>query len=444
MNKKRGQMRTLDIYKILKLSPIAIILFVYAFISPPQGLSPAGWSAFLVFLITIYLWATGMLNLSVTAILSMLLLILTSAATLPEAVAGFSTSALFLILAGFFISCGLTASGLDKRIAHLFMDYCTTEKSIFAGIITVTAALSMMMSNTTTVLLMLPIVANIASQSKVNKVALYLLAAFSANIGGVGFLIGTPPNLIGAELLHMDFLGWFVIGFPFAVVMAASLYLSFYLYFKPGSKHIEIRNGKLKPMSAKERYVTGVICLSLLLWFTSPLHNLSAVSVGLLAGVLLMLTVYSWSYFQKNTDWGVVFLIGGAISLGDVLLKTGAATWMADMFLKITGLQNPLWISFGFVLFALTMTQFIQNTATAAIIAPVLASLAANLNISPLALVMPMTLGVSMTFLLPSGTAPNAIVFNAAKISIRDFVRIGLLPTIFAIIVLFGLCWLLI
>ena len=132
------------------------------------------------------------------------------------------------------------------------------------------------------------------------------------------------------------------------------------------------------------------------------------------------------------------------MSLAHALESTGAAYWIAQTFLDVTGLQNPLWISFGFVVLSLFITQFIQNTATAAIMVPVLVGLSKSLGMDPVALVMPMAIGVSMTFLLPSGTAPNVIVFNATKLKIKDFIQIGIAPTILALIMLFGLCWVLV
>lgn len=425
-----------------KLIPVLFIILLY-FIIQPSGLTPAGWKAILIFLITAYLWVTETFNIAVTAVLAVLMLMLTNTVTPEAALSGFSSSALFLVIIGFLIALGLMSSGLDKRIATYFLKKCKKESSILVGIIAITAFLSMIMTNTTTTLLMLPIVARIASKSNISKVNLFLITAFSANIGGIGMLIGTPPNIIAAEALNLNFNQWFMIGFPFMIVMLALLYLSFRIHFKPRQKCIKIKTDKLEEFSNKEKTAAAIIILTLALWFTTPLHNISTITIGLLGGLLLMLTTYSWRYFAKKTDWGVVFLVGGAISLGYALESTGAALWVAQNFLSITGLQNPLWIAFGFVAFSLLITQFIQNTATAAIMAPVLIGISASLNIAPAALVIPMAIAVSMTFILPSGTAPNAIVFNKANIKVKDMAKLGIIPTIFALCSLFVLCWIL-
>ncbi|MBW3015289.1 SLC13 family permease [Candidatus Woesearchaeota archaeon] len=429
---------------ILKLVPILLFTLIYFLIPTPEGLTQQGWKALIIFLITIYLWATEILNISTTAILVIFLLMLTKTVTPVEALSGFSSSALFLVIIGFLIALGLTASGLDKRIAYQFLKHCNRESTILLGVILITAFLSMIMTNTTTTLLMLPIVSRIAKKTKINKVALFLITAFSANIGGVGFLIGTPPNIIAAEVLNLDFNSWFIIGFPFMLIMLALIYLSFYIHFKPGSKCVKIKTDKLNNITKKEKITALILLLTLILWFTSSFHNISTITIGLLGGLLLLLTTYSWKYFSKHTDWSVVFLVGGAISLGYALQNSGAALWLAENFLKATGLSNPLWIAFSFVLFSLFMTQFIQNTATAAIMAPVLVGIANSLNINPIAFVLPMGIGVSMAFLLPSATAPNAIVFNATKIKVKEMLKLGSLPTILALICLFILCRILI
>jgi len=158
--------------------------------------------------------------------------------------------------------------------------------------------------------------------------------------------------------------------------------------------------------------------------------------------ILMFIFVYNWKYFQSHTDWGVVFLIGGAISLGSAMQSTGAADWIALRFIELTGFTNPLFIVFSLVVFSIIITQFIQNTATAAIMVPVLIGLSDVLGISKAALVIPMAIGVSCTFLMPPGTAPNAIVYNFTHINTREMVKAGILPTLFSLVVMFVLCWL--
>ena len=438
MNKKEKE----AVIWTAKLLPILALVLIYFLVPTPEGLTTNGWKAILIFLLTAYLWISEIIHLSVTAIIVILLLFVTKTVTPLTALSGFGSTALFLIIIGFGIATGLIATGLDKRIAHEILKYCHTEKTVLLGCIIITAFLSMIMSNTTTVILMVPIVMHMIQRTNLHKIMFLLAIAFSANIGGVGFLIGTPPNIIASEALGLDFMQWSKIAVPVMVIMLGFLYVSFLLYFKMNKKRIKVHiKKKFGKITNAEKRAASIILLTIFLWITSSFHGLSTVTVGLIGTVLLFLFVYKWNYFQKHTDWGVVFLIGGAISLGNALRITGAADWIALEFLALTGFQNPLFIAFSFVVLGMIATQFIQNTATAAIMTPVLIGLGDVLSINPAALVIPMAIGVSMTFLTPPGTAPNAIVYNKAKIKSSEMLKVGLLPTLFSLVVMFALCW---
>jgi len=284
---------------------------------------------------------------------------------------------------------------------------------------------------------MIPILRHIVEKTKVNRIALFLAVAFAANIGGVGTVIGSPPNVIAAQAIGLNFIDWFVIGFPFAIVMLALLFVSFLLYFKLRKKKIRIKVDRLKAMTKKEKWAGLIILAMVIAWFTSPWHGLSTVTVGLIGTAFMLVFIYSWKDFQKHTDWSVVFLIGGAISLGTALQITGVAHWMAENVIRITGIEHPLLIIFALVVFCIAFTQFIQNTATAAMIVPVLIGLSSVYGTTINAFVFPVIIGVSMTFLLPPGTAPNALVHSETKIRTIDMIKAGLLPTIFALACLF-------
>ncbi|MBW2987487.1 DASS family sodium-coupled anion symporter [Candidatus Woesearchaeota archaeon] len=427
--------------KLLLVLPAIILVILFMIIPAPERLGYGGWMTLLIFLIVIYFWVLEILPLAVTAIIGVALLLATRAVSFSDALSGFSSSAFFLILVGFGIAIGLVVTGLDKRIACKILCHCSTERSIILGTIIITAALSMIMSNTTTVILMIPILRHLVERTKINRIALFLAVAFAANIGGVGTVIGSPPNVIAAQAIGLNFIEWFVIGFPFAIVMLALLFVSFLIYFKLKNKKIKIRVSKLKAMSRKEKWTSLIILATVIAWFTSPLHGLSTVTVGLIGTALMLVFIYSWKDFQKYTDWSVVFLIGGAISLGTALQATGVAHWLAENVISITGIEHPLLIIFALVIFSIVFTQFIQNTATAAMIVPVLIALSSVYGTAINAFVFPVIIGVSMTFLLPPGTAPNALVHSETKIRTIDMIKAGILPTIFAFACLFILSW---
>ncbi len=429
--------------KFFKILPVFLLLFFYACLSGnlPPGLSSGGLATLFIFLISIYLWATEIIPLPVTAFLAMFMLALSRAVSIPDSIYGLGSTVVFLIIIGFFLAAGLMKSGLDKRIAYKILRNSHSENAVLVGLIVITGLLSMIISNTTTTLLMLPIAMHITNRVRINNHAILLGIAFAANIGGAGLLIGTPPNIIASEALGWGFYEWMVSALPFALIMLLLLYVSFVIYFRPKHKRVEkTLVPDPGPLRREEKFAGFIIVFTLILWITSPLHRLPAIVVGLTGGLLMFLFVYDWKYFEKTTHWGTIILIAGAVSIGHALEITGATSWVANEFLSLTGLTNPSFIAFSFVLLSLAVTQFIQNTATAAMFVPVLVGLSENLGLPPQGFVVPVAIAVSMTFLAPPGTAPNAIVHGVGKIRTKEMFKAGVLPTLFAIVLLFAYC----
>ncbi len=432
--------------KTFMVFPVIILIALYFLIALfgalPDGLTYESFTAIVIFLITIYLWATEILPLPVTAFFAMFLLAMSGSVSLADSIYGLGSTVVFLIIIGFFLAAGLTKSGLDKRIAYKILRNTHSENTVLIGLILITSFLSMIISNTTTTLLMVPIALHIMHKVRMNNEALLLGIAFAANVGGAGLLIGTPPNIIGSEALGWGFYEWMVHALPFTLVMIFLLYLSLVIYFRPGHEKIKKHLVKdLGPLKGEEKRTALIIIFTLLLWISSPVHHLPAIVVGLIGGMMMFVFVYDWRYFERVTNWGTIILIAGAVSLGRALEVTGAAHWIATNFLGLTGLTSPVFVAFSFVLLAICITQFIQNTATAAMLTPVLVGLSSGLGILPEGLVVPVILAVSMTFLMPPGTAPNAIVHGVGKIKTKEMFRAGLLPTIFALVLLFVYCW---
>lgn len=412
------------------------VFLLLVFLPPPPGLTPQGWSAIVIFLVIATLWVTEVIPIAAAAIFAVILQPVLFVSTPVEALSAFGSSAVFLILAGFMLGIGLMSTGLDKRIAYMAIRASDDPKVTLFGVMAVTAVLSMIMSNTATVLLMLPIIITLCEKAKLSKKLFLLAVAYAANVGGVGLLVGTPPNVIAAEALGWGFLEWMVVGLPFAIITIPLVYLSLLVMFKP---HKKVRNvvlglKDLGPLSMKEKMCALIIIITMVLWITSPVHGISAAIIGLMGGFLMFVFVYDWRFFRNRMNWAVIFLIGGAISLANALTATGASSWMAQNFLLITGLTDPVMIAFGLALLAVGLTQFIQNTATAGMLVPILVGISASIGGSPGLVVIPV-IATSMTFLLPPGTAPNAIV-HGAGISSREMARAGIMPTILALGVL--------
>jgi sodium-dependent dicarboxylate transporter 2/3/5 len=421
--------------------PILAIFILMLSMPAPAGLTLLGWRAIAVFVLVVMLWVTELVPLPVAAILGGVLQPLLGIATVTGALSGFASSSVFLILAGFIIAAGLVKTGLDRRIAYAFVGMSRKPERILLGIILATGILSMLISNTATVLLMLPIAITIAAKTGLDRKMLLLATAFAANIGGVGLLVGTPPNVMAAGAVGWGFYQWMWIGLPFAFIMLFSLWVCFRFQFKPHRVTKGEPLEKLGRMKAGEKKCAAVILLTLSLWVTEPLHGIDSVVIGLTGGLLMFLLLFDWKFFEKETDWGSIILIGGAISIANALASTGAAGWIAGGFLSGAGFTNPILIVFGFCLMAMAVTQFIQNTATAGMFIPVLVGIAQQAGLSPASTVVLPAIAVSMTFLLPPGTAPNAIV-HGKGISTSEMFRAGILPTLVSIVVLLAFTFL--
>jgi sodium-dependent dicarboxylate transporter 2/3/5 len=415
------------------------LIFLLILIPPPPGLSIQGWRAIVLFLVIVVMWATEVVSLPVTALFALILQPLLGVADAGQALSAFGSNVIFLILTGFLLGAGLVKTGLDKRIAYRAIRMSRNSSIALLGVILVTAMLSMLMSNTATVLLMLPIVLTLVHKAKLNRKAFLLAMAYAANIGGVGMLVGTPPNVIASDALGWGFFEWMMVGLPFALLMLPLLYISMVIVYRPHKvihKTVLNKLEHLGPISGSEKRCIGIILITLGLWVTSPIHGLSAAIVGLVGGFLMFALVYDWRFLERHTNWGVIILIGGAISVANALSSSGAAAWIVQGFLGMSGITNPILIAFGFAVFAMAITQVIQNTATTAMLAPILVGIMASLGVtSPGILVIPV-IASSMTFLLPPGTAPNAIVHGTGHIRNRDMIRAGILPTMFALTLL--------
>ncbi|MCJ7816258.1 MAG: anion permease, partial [Candidatus Aenigmarchaeota archaeon] len=267
--------------------PIILIFILLLGSSAPAGLSLLGWRAIAVFVLVVMLWVTELIPLPVAAILGGVLQPLLGIATVSGALAGFASSSVFLILAGFIIAAGLVKTGLDKRIAYSFVGVSKKPERILLGMILATGILSMIISNTATVLLMLPIAITLAAKTGLDRKMLLLAIAFAANIGGVGLLVGTPPNVMAAGAVGWGFYDWMWIGLPFSFIMLFSLWICFRFQFKPHRVKAAEKIEKLGPMRKSEKKCALVILLTLALWVTEPLHGIDSVIIGRIGGLFM-------------------------------------------------------------------------------------------------------------------------------------------------------------
>lgn len=334
-----------------------------------------------------------------------------------------------------------------------------------------TAFLSMWISNTATAVMMLPIGMAIVKQIEGSKKkakkskfgrALMLSIAYSASIGGMATLIGTPPNLILAGVvdktygIEITFMQWFMVGFPIAVVLLficwkylTSVAYRFQKKTIPGGKAaIAEQLGKLGKTSFEEKSVLYVFAFTALAWITRSflikpfLTNIDDTIIAIFAAFVLFLLPSSkpgkklmyWKDAVK-LPWGILMLFGGGIAIAVGFETSGLAEWIAD---QLTGLEGIHILLFLFLLIAAVnfLTEITSNLATASVLLPILAPLALAMDVHPYILMVGCTVAASCAFMLPVATPPNAIVFGSGYLKISQMMRAGIWMNIISILIL--------
>jgi sodium-dependent dicarboxylate transporter 2/3/5 len=298
----------------------------------------------------------------------------------------------------------------------------------------------MWISNTATAVMMLPIVFGLLA--KLDKAyyratfAFVLLGiAYSANIGGIGTIVGSPPNAIAASIMDLDFVEWMSIGVPLVFVLLPAMILTLWLCIRPQlpTTLVEIPEGK--PWDQKTWWVLliflGAVCFWLMSkpisqWFgiTKGFDSIVAMSATIL---LLGSGLLKWKELEKSTDWGVLLLFGGGITLSVVLSKTGASSFLADQLVVMFADTSALLFFMLAVALMIFLTELASNTASAALLIPIFYSLPqSQTGISPELLSVAIAVAASCAFMLPVATPPNAIVYGTGLVSQKQMMRVGL------------------
>lgn len=399
------------------------------------------------------LWLTESLPLAITAILIPVAAALTNTLDVTRSFAGFAHPLIFLFLGGFGLAAALSHQKLDQwlalrilKIGHGSFHY--TAIAIFL----VAALLSMWISNTATVALLLPVALGILQHIETHcgedvkkKCSVYLLLgiAYSASIGGIGTLIGTPPNAIAAANLNISFAEWLAIGIPAVVILLPVLFILLRLLANPGK--IPYFNVETRAFEFHfPQYLTlGIFLLAIGGWlFSAPLSAWFGIDKSfdtlVAIGALLLLAtcrLVDWNEIDRTTDWGVLLLFGGGITLSKVLGATGASWFLADRIQTLISGWPPLLFIGVIVIFVIFLTELSSNTASTALLVPIFAAVAIDMGLPPKEIILPLTLAASCAFMLPIATPPNAIVFSSGQIQQRDMVRVGFVLNIsFAVI----------
>lgn len=411
------------------------------------------------------LWLTEALHVTITALLIPILAIGLGLVSSKEALAAFADPTIFLFFGGFALATALHIQQLDRLIANKIMALARGNLAVAViYLFSVTAFLSMWMSNTATAAMMLPLAMGILSKLDKNThhntyVFVLLGIAYSASIGGMGTLVGSPPNAIVASNLGLTFSDWLQYGLPIMIVLMPLMIGTLYVVFKPKfNTNFEFEFEKIE--LNRDRIITlAIFAVIALCWvfgsylnpWLSGLLGLKSIGsfdsiVALSAAVIICATrVANWEQIQSNTEWGVLMLFGGGLTLSAVLGKTGASKVMADGIVFM--IQGGHYYLIGLIVaaFIIFLTEFTSNTASAALLVPIFISIAQALNMPPVGLALIIGLGASCAFMLPVATPPNAIVFGTGQIKQSEMVKAGLwlnLLCVFVIATIGYLFWL--
>ncbi len=464
----------------LFLGPAVFLLFMI--IPSPEALEPEAWAVAGVALFMAIWWVSEAIPIPATALLPIVLFPVLKVGPVGEATAPFANPLIYLFMGGFIIALALERTNLHRRIALNVVNFVGTKPtSIIIGFMIAAAFLSMWVSNTATAMMMLPIALSIIGLVESDRametgdfksnfsLVMLLCLAYACNIGGIGTLIGTPPNALMAGYMldnydvNIGFAQWMMIGVPLVIVALPIVFLLLtYVVFPvslkqiPGGKDVikkELRDAG--PMSKAEKMVAVVFGMTALLWVTRPLlepyvPNISDTGIAIFGAVIMFLLpvnfkegefVLNWED-AKKLPWEVLILFGGGLSLAAAITGTGLAEWIG---MSLSGLDwLPIIVLVMSSLFVIIfLTEVTSNTATAAAFLPILASVAIAMGQDPLLLVIPAAIGASCAFMLPVATPPNAIVYGSGLVSIPQMARAGFIFNIVMIFVITGMMYLL-
>ena len=301
----------------------------------------------------------------------------------------------------------------------------------------------MWISNTATTALLFPVALGLLSDLRTRagaqtaaKAAPFVLLglAYSANIGGIGTIIGTGPNAIAAERLGIGFAEWLKFGIPCVAILFPSLIAILFLVLRPGKTPDLTRNTEPFIFTPRRILTLTIFLLTVACWLCSkPLSGAFNVTKGFdsiiaVSSVVLMASfgLVRWKDVDRTTDWGVIILFGGGLTLGKVLTLTGASSFLASHLNQLTVGWPFILVVGAVVLFVIFLTELTSNTATTALFVPVFYQVALEIGVSPPQLVLPLTIAASCAFMLPIATPPNAIVYGSGQILQRTMMRTGL------------------
>lgn len=472
-NNSRGQ--TL---KTIVFLAAPVLFFYFVFFVELDKDHPAITYTLAVALLMALWWITEIVPLAVTSLLPFVLFPVLGVMNGKEVASNYFNDIIFLFLGGFLFALAMQKWNLHRRIAlKLLLVVGNSPARIMLGFMLATSFLSMWISNTATTMLMVPILTSIILKlEEVNpengiksfSTGLLLAVAYSASIGGISTLVGTPPNLSFARIFviyfpdapEISFAAWFFYAFPIVVILFLIAYVYLYLAFikyksnnwtSIDTKDISLEYNSLGPWIPEQRIIAIFFVVLAVLWFTRADLNfgfltiqgwsnvfenpkfLNDGTVAITIAILLFLIpskngnskfIMDWKT-AESIPWEIILLFGGGFALASGFKESGLSQWFGDQLIWLKDI-HPLVIILSISLLITFLTELTSNVATVETFLPVLAGLAMSIEINPLLFMLPATISASLAFMLPSATPPNAIIFGTKRLQVIDMSRTGL------------------
>lgn len=467
----------------LIIAPLMSTLMIL-FVDLAPGKPEITYTAAIAILMAIW-WITEAIPLAATAMLPVVLFPLLGVLDGKTASAMYFNHLIFLFIGGFLMALAMERWDLHRRIAiKVLMFFGISPGRILMGFMVATAFLSMWMSNTATTMMMIPIALSIIykleeilGKARLGSYSIGLLLgiAYSASIGGIATLVGTPPNLSFARIANIifpqmpeiSFANWLIFAIWISILVFISAWLLLYFMYRPrqpweGVNREEFKKeyqllGKAKP---EEKIVFTLFLLMAFLWvfragfhigfvnipgwaglFPNPAY-INDGTVAIAVSVLLFMIpsptikgerLMDWRTANK-LPWHIVLLFGGGFALAKGFVDSGLSIWFGE---QLSGLADthPMVLTTVVVTMMSFLTELTSNIASTEMIIPILAGMAVSIQVNPLLLMIPATLAASLAFMLPVATPPNAIIFGTGKLHIKDMVKTGFMLNVVGIIV---------
>lgn len=459
----------------LLLGP-AIFLLTLVFVHP-AGMSAQAHGILASTLWIAIWWITEAVPIPITSLLPIVLFPCTGGLGVKATAAAYGSPLIFLFVGGFIIAVAIEKWNLHKRIAmNIIKAVGASRRRLILGFMLATAFLSMWLSNTATTMMMMPIGLAIIkqlsgltakesgqddSENKDFGRALMLAIAYSASIGGMATLIGTPTNVIFSGVVKqlydadISFAQWFLFGLPVSAVLLVVCWhylvrwaFSFDDVEIPGGREeVEEQLRALGEFHSEEKWVMFVFGLTALAWISRSfvlakiLPGINDSAIAITGAVLLFLIpaksrpgskLLDWESASK-IPWGIILLFGGGLSLAAGFQSSGLANWIGDQMTLLQGV--PVFILLAVVVVSVNfLTEITSNVATASMILPILASLSMAINVHPFTLMVGATVAASCAFMLPVATPPNAVVFGSGYLRMQDMIRAGFRMNLISIV----------